>query len=127
MKITDKYILSKFFYILAFSLLAFIIVVLIVDIIENIDKFIDNKAPVYLIAQYYILYLPFITVLVIPVAVLLATMFTIGGPSRYNELTIMKSQRYVVVSAFRSPSDKRVYHILDNNHFLGFCDGARGS
>lgn len=91
MKLTDKYILGKFLYILAFSLLAFILVVLIVDIVENIDKFIDHKAPVSLIIQYYILYLPFIVVLVIPVAVLLATMFTIGNLARYQELTIMKA------------------------------------
>jgi lipopolysaccharide export system permease protein len=91
MKLTDKYILGKFLYILGFSLLAFILVVLIVDIVENVDKFIDNKAPVGLIINYYILYLPFIIVLVLPVAVLLATMFTIGGLARYQELTIMKA------------------------------------
>lgn len=91
MKLTDKYILGKFLYILAFSLLAFVLVVLIVDIVENVDKFIDNKAPVGLIVQYYVLYLPFIIVLVIPVAVLLSTMFTIGGLARYQELTIMKA------------------------------------
>lgn len=91
MKLTDKYILGKFLYILAFSLLAFILVVLIVDIVENVDKFIDHKAPLSLIIQYYILYLPFIIVLVIPVAVLLATMFTIGNLARFQELTIMKA------------------------------------
>jgi lipopolysaccharide export system permease protein len=76
---------------MGFALLAFILVVVIVDVIENVDKFIDNKAPVGLVVYYYILYLPFIIVLVLPVAVLLSTMFTIGSLARYHELTVMKA------------------------------------
>jgi len=53
-KLTDKYILGRFLKILGFALLAFVLVVIIVDIIENIDKFIDHDAPLQLIALYYI-------------------------------------------------------------------------
>jgi len=90
-KLTDKYILGRFLKILGFALLAFVLVVIIVDIIENIDKFIDHDAPLQLIALYYIYYIPFIIILALPVATLLSTMFTVGSMARYSELVIMKA------------------------------------
>jgi len=90
-KLTDKYILGRFFKILGFSLLAFVLVVIIVDIIENIDKFIDHDTPLNLIALYYVYYIPFIIILALPVATLLSTMFTVGSLARYNELVVMKA------------------------------------
>jgi len=91
MKITDKYILGRFLKILGFALLAAIVVVVIVDTIENIDKFIDRRVPAIKVVYYYILYLPFIIVLTMPVAVLMATMFAVGSIARSQELTVMKA------------------------------------
>ena len=91
MKIIDKYILFRFLKIVAVSLLSFIIVVVIVDLIENIDKFIDNNATFDVVILYYIYYLPFIIILALPVSVLLSTMFTIGSIARYHELEVMKA------------------------------------
>lgn len=91
MKIIDKYILGRFLKILSLALLSFIIVVVIVDLIGNIDKFIDNKAPIKLIVSYYFYYTPFIMILALPVATLLSTMFTIGTLAKYHELEIMKA------------------------------------
>jgi lipopolysaccharide export system permease protein len=91
MKLTDKYILGRFLKILAFSLLSFIMVVIIVDLIENVDKFIDYKAPVAIIVLYYIYYIPFVIILALPVAVLLSVMFTVGSLAKYHELEVMKA------------------------------------
>ena len=91
MKLTDKYILGKFLKILCFSLVAFILIVIIVDLVENIDRFIDNKAPLILVVSYYLHYVPFIIVLALPVATLLSTMFTIGSLAKYHELEVMKA------------------------------------
>ncbi len=91
MKIIDKYILGRFLKILGLALLSFIIVVVIVDLIENIDKFIDNKAPFKLVVLYYFYYTPFILILALPVATLLSTMFTIGSLAKYHELEVMKA------------------------------------
>jgi lipopolysaccharide export system permease protein len=91
MKLTDKYILGKFLKILGFSLAAFILVVIIVDLVENIDRFIDHKTPVKLVISYYLHYIPFIIVLALPVATLLSTMFTIGSLAKYHELEVMKA------------------------------------
>lgn len=91
MKIIDRYILGRFLKLVAVSLLSFILVVIIVDLIENIDKFIDNNAPAHQIALYYIYYIPFIVILALPVAMLLSTMFTVGSLARYHELDVMKA------------------------------------
>lgn len=91
MKITDKYILTRFLKILAFALLAFTLVVIIVDVVENIDDYIDHKTPFAIVALYYIYYTPFIVVLALPVATLLSTMFTVGSLARYHELEVMKA------------------------------------
>ncbi len=91
MKIIDKYILFRFLKIIAVSLLAFIIVVIIVDLIENIDKFIDHNAPINLIILNYVYYIPFIIILALPVSVLLSTMFTFGSLAKYHELEVMKA------------------------------------
>lgn len=91
MKLIDRYILFRFLKIVSVSLLSFILVVVIVDLIENIDKFIDHKAQVKVIFLYYIYYIPFIIILALPVAVLLSTMFTIGSLARYHELEVMKA------------------------------------
>lgn len=91
MRILDRYIARKFLFTLGFSLIAFISIFVIVDLIENLDKFMDRKVPENIIAMYYVYYLPFIVVLTMPVSVLLSTLFSIGTLARNFELTAMKA------------------------------------
>ncbi|HEY3295820.1 MAG TPA: LPS export ABC transporter permease LptG [bacterium] len=94
MKQLDRYILRRFFEYFFFALLASVIIFVTVDSTENLDKFIDAKVKYYEIAYYYYLYLPYITYLTLPVSVLLATLFSIGGLVYRNELTAMQSAGY---------------------------------
>ena len=91
MKILDRYISRQFLNVLLFTIVAFIAIFLIVDLIENLDRFIDKQVPYLLVIEYYIYYLPNIFTLVLPVAMLLASLLSIGQFSRYNEITAMKS------------------------------------
>ena len=43
----DKYLLSQFFTVLTMSLLGFLAVFLVVDLIENLDRFVDNRRSNY--------------------------------------------------------------------------------
>ena len=70
MKILDKYILRNFWGTLIFSLMAFCLIFIIVDLIGYLDKFIDRNVPYVAIVKYYLYYLPYIIVLSFPVAVL---------------------------------------------------------
>ncbi len=87
----DFYISRNFFNTLIFALVAFSLIFVIVDLVEFLDKFIDKQVPRITILTYYIYYLPYILVLVVPIAVLLASLFSIGQLARYNELTAMQT------------------------------------
>ena len=91
MKIIDRYLIRRFGYALLFSLIAFWVIFLVVDLVEHMDKFIDRHAPLFLVVKYYFYYTPYTLALTLPVAMLLACLFSIGQLARHNELTAMKS------------------------------------
>jgi lipopolysaccharide export system permease protein len=55
------------------------------------DKFIDSEVPKEIILKYYLCSLPWFLNIGLPMAVLVAAIFTIGILSKRNELTAMKS------------------------------------
>ena len=91
MQILDRYLLKQFLYVLFFALLSFWIIFLIVDVVEHIDTFIDRHASLSAVIKYYIFYSPYILVLVLPIAMLLSSLFSLGLLSRQNELLALKS------------------------------------
>ncbi|RKZ28536.1 hypothetical protein DRQ29_01735 [bacterium] len=91
MKIIDKYISSKFWKFFLMALLAFILVFVIVDLVENLDRYIDKGAKAFDVFEYYIFFLPYIIALVIPIATLLATAFLGGYLVKNRELVALRS------------------------------------
>ena len=91
MKILDKYILQKFLGTLLFALIAFSVIFIIIDLVGFLDKFIDRKVGFSIVIKYYLFYFPYIIVLTLPVATLLASLFSIGQLARYNELIAMQA------------------------------------
>jgi lipopolysaccharide export system permease protein len=91
MQILDRYLIKQFGSTLIFSLISFWLIFLVVNLVENFDKFIDKQAPLFLVIKYYVYYTPYIVLLALPVAVLLACLFSLGQLAKHNELTAMKS------------------------------------
>lgn len=91
MRVLDRYIGFRFLRSLAFSLLVFIAIYMIVDLVEHLDTFVDAQAESGQVLRYYLNYIPAIIVLTVPIAVLMAALFTVGGLSKSNELLAMKS------------------------------------
>lgn len=91
MKILYRYVLRQFIATQFFALFALCIIFVIVNLLESLDKFLDNNTPFVALMQYYIFYLPEIIELLMPVSMLLAALFTIGNLSTRNEITAMKS------------------------------------
>lgn len=87
----DRYIIFQFIKNLLFALLCFIIIFILVDLFENLDKFIDNKMPFSLVLDYYINFIPEIVRLISPISMLLATLFTVGSMINYNEIIAVKN------------------------------------
>lgn len=91
MSLITRYVLRLFITAIAVSLVAFVSIFFVVDLIEQLDRFLDrNVAPGY-IALYYVYYMPYIFVLTIPVSLLLASLYTFGQLTRLGELTAMKA------------------------------------
>jgi len=90
-KIIDKYIVKQFVQTILFGLAAFLLIFIIIDMMENLDDFIDQNVANTMIIQYYIVFIPEILRLMLPVAVLLAALFTVGKMETTNELTAIKA------------------------------------
>jgi len=87
----DRYALRQFVVTALFSLAAFVAIFLVIDLMENLDDFLDRSAPSGIIFMYYVYFMPEIIKLMLPVSVLLSALFTTGRLSTYNELTALKS------------------------------------
>lgn len=91
MTILDRYILKKFIQVLLYAIAAFITIFIVVDLIENLDHFINYKFPKETVFTFYIYYIPFIVVLVLPIAMLISSLFSIGNLAKQNEIVAMKA------------------------------------
>jgi len=91
MKILDNYLLKHFSGTLIFALIAFTAIFIIIDLIDFLDKIIDHNVGFIIVLKYYVYYLPFIIILTLPVATLLASLFSVGQLARFNEITAMRA------------------------------------
>jgi lipopolysaccharide export system permease protein len=89
-RILDAYILRRTLAPLAVVLGAFIGIFILVDLFDHAHTFIDNSVPAGVVLAYYAHYTPLIVVLTTPVAMLLATLLSLGRFARSNELLAMK-------------------------------------
>lgn len=86
-RIHDRYLLKQFLKVFFYGVLTFIIIYVVVDTFEEIDNFIDHDAKILHIILYYVYALPFILTYIVPIALLLATVFSMGILARRNEIT----------------------------------------
>jgi len=91
MKIIDRYLIKQFIQTLLFGLLAFTLIFVVIDMMENLDDFIDQNVQTKIIMLYYVVFIPEIVKLMTPVSVLFSGLFTTGKMSNLNELTSIKS------------------------------------
>jgi len=87
----DQYLIRQFWVILGISILGFLSIFIIVDLIENLDRFMDNKVPSEVVFRYYIYTLPYFVSIGLPMAVLISTVFSLGSMVKRNEWTAMKA------------------------------------
>src|SRR3954462_7725428 len=80
-----RYFLQAYFYCIA----GFISIWFIFDVSDNISTFLDQRISRTLIFKYYLTQIPQILVILLPVALLLALLFSLGRMSRSNEIVSM--------------------------------------
>ncbi len=91
MRILDKYISQNFLGTMIFALISFAAIYVVIDLVGFLDKFIDQNVSFLIVGQYYLYYLPYILILTLPVATLLASLFSVGQLARYSELIAMQA------------------------------------
>lgn len=91
MTIFDRYLLRRFFLTFIVAMFCFVLVFDVVNLIENVGKYLEADAGFMDVFLYYVYFTPFIVVLTCPIATLLAAIFSVGLLARSNELTAMKA------------------------------------
>jgi lipopolysaccharide export system permease protein len=91
MRILDRYVLSQFMQALGIGILAFLLIYIVVDFFEQIGDYIDKDTSAWTITRLYLYKLPYISTLILPIAMLLASLFSLGRLSRDYELSAMFS------------------------------------
>lgn len=87
----DRYVFTEFFKIFLATSLGFPLLVILFDATDNLDKYLGKNLPPGNIALSYFYGLPDSIFLILPAAVLFATVFSIGSFTRHSEITAAKA------------------------------------
>lgn len=87
----DIYLASRFIKMILVAVSSFVVVFVSVDAFDHFTRWVDKDVSPGAFLTYYFYGLPYIIVLVLPVAVLLSSLFLISSLSRRNELVAMRS------------------------------------
>jgi lipopolysaccharide export system permease protein len=90
-KILDRYLIRQQLLSLVTGLLFFVAIFIVVDMFEKLDSFLDNKVPLPVIIHFYIVSIPGIVTIVLPMSMLLSCLLALGQIGRNNELTAMQA------------------------------------
>lgn len=95
MKIIDRYMLKEYLVPLGYILGSFCMLYVVLDLFDRFPAFVEAKVPLTDVFVYYFFYLfavngfvPFLVV-ILPIALLLAALYTLTMFARHNELTAM--------------------------------------
>ncbi len=87
----DRYLLSEWLRVFLVTLIGFPILVIVIDLTDKLDQYLSRGVSRGAVALSYVFDLPEKMFLVLPVAVLFATVFTVGALGRNSELTAAKA------------------------------------
>lgn len=87
----DRYIAGRFAGIILVAVISFVIIFVCVDAFDNFRRWAGNDVTPFTFLKYYAYGLPYIIILVLPIAVLLASLFLVSSLSRNNEISAMRT------------------------------------
>ena len=87
----DRYVFSEFFKILVATALGFPLLLVVIDLTDNLEKYLARNLARRDIAMSYVYWVPESMFMVLPAAVLFATIFSIGAFTRHSEITAAKA------------------------------------
>jgi lipopolysaccharide export system permease protein len=90
-RILDRYLLREQILSLFMGLVFFVAIFVVVDVFEKLDSFLDNKVPLPVVLHFYLVSIPGIVTMVLPMSMLLSCLLALGQVGRHNELTAMQA------------------------------------
>ena len=91
MRLLDRYLLRELFVPLSFCLSGFLIFWIAFELFAEMGEFQEHKMRLGDILQYYLVRSPEILVLVLPMALLLALLYTLTNHARHHEITAIRA------------------------------------
>ena len=91
MKIIKKYVIGEFLKPFLWCLTLFVTLYWIIDLFDNLDEIVKAQVPIYVLCDYYFSLTPFIFVKIIPIIILLATVYTFNTFNKNNEIIAIKA------------------------------------
>ena len=87
----DRYVLREWLRVFLITLVGFPILVIVIDLTDKLDQYMSRGITPRAVALSYVFDLPEKMFMVLPVAVLFATVFTVGALGRHSEITAAKA------------------------------------
>jgi lipopolysaccharide export system permease protein len=91
LRLLDRYVTRDFLRIFGITVLGFPLMTIVINLADNIDKYLSRGVPIRQIAAGYVFNVPEQVFFIIPAAVLFATVFAVGSFSRHSEITAAKA------------------------------------
>ena len=91
MRLLDRYLLRELLIPLGYCLSGFLILWVAQDLIGELSSFQSRKLLLSDIAEYYLVKAPEFVVLILPMALLLALLYTLTNHARHNEITAIRA------------------------------------
>ena len=91
MKLLDRYIIRQFLLTFFMLVMGLPLLFIVGDITDNIDTYMDRGVPLGRMGLAYVYQFPLFMVYAFPISALVATVFTIGGMTRHQEITASKA------------------------------------
>lgn len=87
----DRYVFGEFWKIFVTTALGFPLLLIVFDLTDNLDTYLTRQLTQTDLLLSYVYWLPDSVFLILPAAVLFATVFSIGGLTRHSEITAAKA------------------------------------
>ncbi len=91
MKLIDKYLLREFLVPVFYCLVAFLMIIVINELFQDMRRIIDAKPPIHLIVRFYACSLAPVLQYLVPATLMLATLYTLYSLTRNSELVAMRA------------------------------------
>jgi lipopolysaccharide export system permease protein len=96
----DRYYALSFLKMMVLAIVGVIFVFILVNFFERLDHFMSRKPSILAILEFYLYQIPYLFVLLLPVAGLLASFFSVGESARKNEILILRASGISIYRLF---------------------------